>query len=91
MFGTFARVGLLALAASVCATSGARAAMQMPAAAALLTGESQATPVTFWGQPYPYHYVPWRRCPRVRVETPYGWYWDRVCVAQNGPVLRRAY
>ncbi|WP_247005208.1 hypothetical protein [Bradyrhizobium sp. PRIMUS42] len=48
------------------------------------------TPVTFWAQPYPYRYVPSRRCPLVRVETPYGWYMDRVC-APVGPVLRRAY
>lgn len=91
MLRTFARVGLLALAASFCAAGGANAAMQVPASAALLTGESQVTPVTFWAQPYPYRYVPSRRCPLVRVETPYGWYWDRVCVAAGGPVLRRSY
>jgi hypothetical protein len=90
MLRTFARVGLLALAATFCAAGGATAAMQMPASAALLTGEGQATPVTFWAQPYPYRYVPSRRCPLVRVETPYGWYLDRVCAAP-GPVLRRAY
>ncbi len=90
MLQTFARVGLLSLAASFCAASGASAAMQMPASAALLTGEGQATPVTFWAQSYPYRYVPSRRCPQVRVETPYGWYWDRVC-EPVGPVLRRAY
>jgi hypothetical protein len=91
MLKTFARVGFLAVAAFFCAASGAHAAMQMPASAALLTGESQATPITFWAQPYPYRFVPWRRCPRVRVETPYGWYWDRVCIARGEPVLRRAY
>lgn len=90
MLQTFARVGLLGLAAFLCAASGAIAAMQMPAGAARLTGEGQATPATFWAQPYPYRFVPSRRCPRVRVETPYGWYWDRVC-APVGPVLRRAY
>ena len=49
------------------------------------------TPVTFWAHPYPYGYSGWRRCPRVRVETPYGWYWDRVCLDPAVPVLRRAY
>lgn len=90
MFKTLMRAGLLAATVSLGAVGGASAAMQMPAPAALLTGESQATPVTFWAQPYPYRYVPWRRCPVVRVETPYGWYMDRVC-APVGPVLRRAY
>ncbi|QPF88083.1 hypothetical protein IC762_12840 [Bradyrhizobium genosp. L] len=67
--------------------------MLMPAKAAILAGEAQATtPVTFWAQPYPYRFVPRHvRCPRVRVETPYGWYWDRACVASGEPVLRRAY
>ncbi|MBB4365105.1 RecB family exonuclease [Bradyrhizobium sp. CIR18] len=90
MFKTLMRAGLLAATVSFCAASGASAAMQMPAPAALLTGASQATPVTFWAQPYPYRYVPARHCPLVRVETPYGWYMDRVC-APVGPVLRRAY
>lgn len=90
MFNRVVRAGLLAATVSLCTASGASAAMQMPASAALLTGESLATPVTFWAQPYPYRYVPWRRCPLVRVETPYGWYMDRVC-APVGPVLRRAY
>lgn len=91
MLKTFARVGLLALAATLYAASSAGAAMYMPASAALLTGASRAFPVTFWAQPYPYRYVPSRRCPLVRVETPYGWYWDRVCIASGAPVLRRAY
>lgn len=90
MFKTFARIGLLAMAASLCAASAANAGMQISATAAMLTGESRATPVTFWAQPYPYRYVPARHCPLVRVETPYGWYMDRVC-APVGPVLRRAY
>ncbi|MGV7217055.1 hypothetical protein [Bradyrhizobium sp. UFLA05-112] len=90
MFKTFARASLFAVATSFFAVSGAHAAMQMPATAAVLTGENQVTPVTFWAQPYPYRYVPARRCPLVRVETPYGWYMDRVC-APVGPVLRRAY
>ncbi|WIW47828.1 hypothetical protein ML401_06855 [Bradyrhizobium sp. 62B] len=90
MFNTLIRAGLLAATVTFCTVSGANAAMQMPAPAALLSGESQATPVTFWAQPYPYRYAPWRRCPVVRVETPYGWYMDRVC-APLGPVLRRAY
>ncbi|WP_257182510.1 MULTISPECIES: hypothetical protein [Bradyrhizobium] len=90
MFKTLTRGGLLAATVTLCAPSGASAAMQVPAPAALLAGESQATPVTFWAQPYPYRYAPWRRCPLVRVETPYGWYMDRVC-APAGPVLRRAY
>lgn len=90
MINTFARVGFLAVAVFLCAGGGASAGMQMPASAALLTGESQATPVTFWAQPYPYRYVPQRHCPLVRVETPYGWYMDRVC-APGGPILRRAY
>lgn len=90
MFKTLIQASLLAATVSLGAVGGASAAMQMPAPAALLTGESQVTPVTFWAQPYPYRYVPWRRCPLVRVETPYGWYMDRVC-APVGPVLRRAY
>jgi len=63
--------------------------MQM-SSPAVLTGQSQVMPATFWAQPYPYRYVPVRRCPLVRVETPYGWYMDRVCTPV-GPVLRRAY
>lgn len=90
MFKTFARAGLLAAAAMFGAMSGASAGMQMPGTAALLKGEG-ATPVTFWAQPYPYRYVPRHRCPLVRVETPYGWYWDRVCTPIAGPILRRAY
>jgi hypothetical protein len=90
MLRTFARVGLLALAASLCTARGASAAMQVPASAALLMGESQVTPVTFWAEPYPYRYVPSRHCPLVRVETPYGWYMDRVCAPVDA-VLRRAY
>lgn len=91
MSRAFARVGFLALAAFFSGVSGANAAMQLPTSAALLIGESQVTPVTFWAQPYPYLFVPRHHCPLVRVETPYGWYWDRVCIAQGGPVLRRAY
>lgn len=90
MFKTVMRAGLLAATVTLGAAGGASAAMQMPVPAALLTGESQMTPVTFWAQPYPYRYVPRRHCPLVRVETPYGWYMDRVC-APLGPVLRRAY
>lgn len=90
MFKSFARVSLLALAASLGAASSANAGMQMSASAVLLTAVPQVTPVTFWAQPYPYRYVPSRHCPLVRVETPYGWYMDRVC-APLGPVLRRAY
>ena len=90
MFNTFMKAGLFAATLSFLAAGGASAAMQMPAPAALLTGESQVTPVTFWAQPYPYRYVPQRHCPLVRVETPYGWYMERVC-APIGPVLRRAY
>lgn len=91
MLRTFTRVGLLGLVASFCAANGASAAMQLPASAVILTGQGQATPVTFWAQPYPYRFVPRHRCPVVRVETPYGWYLDRVCAAPGGPVLRRAY
>lgn len=90
MLQTFARVGVLALVVSFWAASDASAAMHMSASATLLTAEGQATPITFWAQPYPYRFVPSRRCPLVRVETPYGWYLDRVC-APVGPVLRRAY
>lgn len=88
MLRTLISAGILALTVEVCATNGASAAMQLPAAP--LAGGNQLTPITFWAQPYPYKYVPWRRCPLVRVETPYGWYMDRVC-APVGPVLRRAY
>lgn len=87
MFKTLMRAGFLAATVTLCAAS---AAMQMPAPAALLMGEGQVAPITFWAQPYPYRYAPSRRCPLVRVETPYGWYMDRVC-APLGPVLRRAY
>lgn len=90
MFKGLIRLGFLTAAVSLCAAGGASAAMQMPGSAAVLTGEGQVIPVTFWAQPYPYRYAPWRRCPLVRVETPYGWYMDRVC-APLGPVLRRAY
>lgn len=90
MFRTLMRTGLLVATVTFCAASGAGAAMQIPPTAALLTGEPQARPITFWAQPYPYRYAPQRRCPLVRVETPYGWYMDRVC-APVGPVLRRAY
>jgi hypothetical protein len=90
MIKAFARAGLFAVATSFLAASGAQAAIQVPVTTALLTGENQVTPVTFWAQPYPYRYVPARRCPLVRVESPYGWYMDRVCAAV-GPVLRRAY
>lgn len=90
MFKTFVKAGLLAATVSFFAAGGASAAMQMPAPAALLTGDSQITAVTFWAQSYPNRYVPWRRCPLVRVETPYGWYMDRVCPPM-GPILRRAY
>ena len=90
MLKTFALTGLLAATVSLCAAGGASAAMQMTGPAALLTGTRQTTPVTFWAQPYPYRYVPSRRCPLVRVETPYGWYKERVC-APVGHVLQRAY
>ncbi|UPJ46099.1 hypothetical protein IVB40_28215 [Bradyrhizobium sp. 40] len=65
--------------------------MQLRASSALLIGDSYTAPITFWAHPYPYRYVPRRRCPLVRVETPYGWYWDHVCVTLASPVLRRAY
>lgn len=91
MLKTFARFVLFAFAAPLFAATSASAAMQMPASAPTLTSEVQATRVTFWARPYPYRYVPRHRCPVVRVETPYGWYWDRVCVTLREPVLRRAY
>ena len=90
MFKTFVKAGLFAATVSFFGASGASAVMLMPTPVSLLTGESRVTPVTFWAQSYPNRYVPWRRCPLVRVETPYGWYMDRVC-APMGPVLRRAY
>lgn len=85
------RAGLVALAAIVCSGSGASAAMHMPASAAMLAGETQAAQVTFWARPFPYGYTPWRRCARVRVETPHGWAWERVCPAPRGVILQRAY
>lgn len=90
MLKTFAGAIGLTFGVAVMASS-ATAAVQMPATAAMLRADNAVQAVTFWGQPYPYGYVPWRRCPRVRVETPYGWYWDRVCVAPGTTVLRRAY
>jgi len=83
--------GLLAVATLLGPVSAANAAMQLPGTAASLAQRIQASPVTFWAKPYPYGYVPWRRCPRVRVETPYGWTWERLCPAPRGVVLRRAY
>jgi len=85
MFTTLLRAGLFAIIVTLCTASGATA-MQIPVPAT--TGDMM--PITFWAQPYPYRYVPVHRCPLVRVETPYGWYMDRVC-APVGPVLRRAY
>jgi hypothetical protein len=61
------------------------------AASALLAGDPQVLPVSFWAKPYPYGYAPWRRCPRVRVETPYGWTWERVCSTPREVILQRAY
>lgn len=90
MLKTIAWVGLLVLSACFSSPNYASAAMQIPARGVLLAGPIQM-PVTFWAQPYPYRYVPRQRCPLVRVETPYGWYRDRVCVGGSGPVLRRAY
>jgi hypothetical protein len=87
----YARLGLFGLVLSACAVSGAHAAMQMPSTGAVLTVERAATEVTFWAQPYPDRYAPRHRCPRVRVETPYGWYWDHVCMMPGTPVLRRSY
>lgn len=89
MFKTIAGSVICALSVLVSATGVANAGMPIPAAA-LLVDQVHATPVTFWSQPYPYRYVPRRVCPLVRVETPYGWYMDRVCAAA-GPILRRAY
>jgi len=80
-----AMVGAVAVAIFLAGSSGAMAAMQVPSALTLHNG--QAIPITFWAQPYPYRYTPSRKCPLVRVETPYGWYKDRVCAA----VVRRAY
>jgi hypothetical protein len=40
---------------------------------------------SFWGRPFPYGYR-WRPsgCLRpVRVETPYGWHWERVWVCHH--------
>lgn len=85
---------VLALACLACvagAPESASAAIQAPIGAASLPDQAIVTPVTFWAHPYPYGYSGWRRCPRVRVETPYGWYWDRVCLDPAVPVLRRAY
>ncbi|MET4802875.1 hypothetical protein ABIA96_005476 [Bradyrhizobium sp. LB11.1] len=84
------RLGLLVSAIFFSAGQQASAAMQLPTPAASMQVE-YATPVTFWAHSYPYRYVPRRRCPQARVETPYGWYWDRVCVTATGPILRRAY
>lgn len=89
MFRTFLGAVIFSLSVLVSATGAANAGMPVPTAA-LLADRDEATPVTFWAQPYPYRYVPRRGCPLVRVETPYGWYMDRVCFAP-GPVLRRAY
>lgn len=87
---TIRRLGLLVSAMVLLAGPQAIAAMQLPAPV-VPTPAEHVVPVTFWAQPYPYRYVPRRRCPQVRVETPYGWYWDRVCIAETSPILRRAY
>lgn len=38
--------------------------------------------VSFWARPYPYGYSGWRGCRyhRVKIETPYGRRWRRVCI-----------
>ncbi len=66
------------------------AAILAPPAAALLAGQDGVARVSFWAHPYPYGYTGWHRCHRVRVETPYGWYWQRLC-DEPGVILRRAY
>jgi hypothetical protein len=90
MLKAFAGVCLFSLAI-IATVGGAHAAIQAPASAAMLKADSAVERVTFWAHPYPYGYVPWHHCPRVRVETPYGWYWDRLCAQPGGVVLRRAY
>ena len=87
---TSRRLGLLVSAMVLLGGQQATAAMQLPARIVSMPVE-HVVPVTFWAQSYPYLYVPRRRCPQVRVETPYGWYRDRVCITQTGPILRRAY
>lgn len=87
---TIGRWGLLVLAMVLLGGQQATAAMQWPTGI-VSTPIEHVIPVTFWAQSYPYRYVPRRRCPQVRVETPYGWYWDRVCITETGPILRRAY
>jgi len=66
------------------------------ASAAMVTSAKASTvseveSVTFWAHSYPYRYVPRRQCPLTRVETPYGWYWDRVCITSGDAAFRRTY
>ncbi len=81
-------VAIFAVGAMIAAPSGAGAAMPVtPWARAV-----DVVPASFWARPYPDGYTGWRRCPLVRVQTEYGWYWERLCAAESTePVLRRAY
>ncbi len=80
-------VGVFAVVAAIAAPSVSNAAMS----AATLAHRADVVPASFWARPYPQGYTGWRRCPLVRVQTEYGWYWERVCSEPSEPVLRRAY
>lgn len=91
MLKAFSLVGFLAVVGVCCAPNGANAALLMPDSPTRLTGVEQAFPISFWAKPYPYGFVPWRRCSRVLIETPEGRSWERVCRTARDVVLRRAY
>lgn len=53
-----------------------------PLTRAITAGSGAVERASFWARPFPYGYSGWRGCRhhRVRVETPYGWRWRRVCI-----------
>ena len=59
----------------------AEAAVVRPLSGAITLERGLAEPASFWARPYPSGYSGWRGCRhRVKVETPRGWRWRRVCV-----------
>ena len=59
----------------------AEAAVVSPLSSAIVFGSGLAERASFWARPYPSGYSGWRGCRhRVRIETPRGWRWRRVCV-----------
>jgi hypothetical protein len=88
---TFCAFACLALAGVAAVPRGANAAILPSPSAAMFGAPDHVANISFWARPFPSGYRGWSRCPRVRVETPYGWYWDRVCSEPGVTILRRAY